>query len=114
MTRQEIAEARARCEAATKGEWVTAGGNRIVVKDVFHPGFDGVVLRIGETFMGMANVPGHVHLANAEFIADAHQTLPKALDALEAALDRIEELEKRPQFLLTSEQQAIIDSGVTF
>ncbi len=95
MTRTEIAEARARCEAATKGKWVMRRPN----------GRPSVWLDLGANrYVKVASVeaPDVVNAfataklcANADFIADAHQTLPKALDALEAALDRIEKLEWR-------------------
>ena len=74
---------RASLAAATPGPWAVASGNRVIAPGQFQPGFEGVVLRIGETFMGMAHVDDAVARRNAEFLAHARADIEWLLTELE-------------------------------
>lgn len=77
--RDWLAEAKARCEAATPGNW-EVGGNSFAVLMVDHDAKK-------QAFVGFPLPPfGTPHSReNAEFIAHAHADIPRAVAALEAA-----------------------------
>ena len=97
MTRQRIAEIRARCEAATPGPWMLADSNKgteyppmwEITNDAFHnpPADEDAPWLAIQLHTGMK--------ADAELVVAAWTDIPDLLDALTAALDRVEDLEGR-------------------
>ena len=84
LTKSELDEIRARCEAATPGPW---HGN------VF--GYGGVHILWGSVYMGDGELVriGHNESSNADFVARARQDVPDLLEEVErlrAALRQVE------------------------
>jgi len=93
LTAEQIAEIRARCDAATQGPWYSVSDGLYIHDRLTE--YDENGIRTGKTANSVAEIhnyptygkssPRLNRVYNAEFIAHTRQDIPALLDALEAA-----------------------------